>query len=79
MSFSECEIDCAIDVEVKAGGGFHVWVLNLDAGGKRTEKNTIKVKYAALPEVRYVAAIAQPENAPSRQPRRNVKRVEQDK
>lgn len=57
MRFTECEIDCAIDVEKKAEGGVHVWVLNLSADAKRSEKNTIKVKHSSLPDSRYVAQI----------------------
>ncbi|HET6387134.1 MAG TPA: trypco2 family protein [Armatimonadota bacterium] len=57
MRFLECEIDCAIDVEVKGEGGLHVWVVNLGAGAKRSETNTIKVKYSALPSTDLVAAI----------------------
>lgn len=48
MRFQECDLEFAIDVEAKAEGGFHIWVVNLGGGVKRTESNTIKIKYSAL-------------------------------
>jgi hypothetical protein len=48
MRFQECELEFAIDVEDKVEGGFHIWVVKLGGGVKRTESNTIKIKYSAL-------------------------------
>jgi hypothetical protein len=58
MRFKECELDFAIEVEGKASGEIKVWILKLGGGVKRTEKNTIKVKYAALDEDVVAAAEA---------------------
>jgi hypothetical protein len=48
MRFQECELEFAIEAEGSAGGGIQVYVLKLEAGVKRTETNTIKIKYTAL-------------------------------
>jgi hypothetical protein len=48
MRFAECELELAIEAEGKAEAGLRVWVLKLGGGVKRTEANTIKVKYTAL-------------------------------
>jgi len=48
MKFEGCELEFGIDVEAKAEGGFHVWVMKLGGGVKRTESNTIKIRYTAL-------------------------------
>ena len=74
MKFMECEIDCAIDIEMKADGGIHVWVVNLGGGAKRTESNTIKVKYSALPQEFIAATLS--ETAPAVKPKRHGIRVE---
>jgi hypothetical protein len=50
MKFAECELDFAIETEKKAEGGVHVWVLQLGAGAKKTEANTMKIKYTAVGE-----------------------------
>jgi len=57
MRFQECELEFAVELEGKAGGGLQVYVVKLEAGAKRTEKNTIKIKYTALPDKDEVAAI----------------------
>jgi len=57
MKFKECEFEFAIEAESKAEGGFHVWVLNLGGGVKRTESNTIKIKYSALGDHEMVAQV----------------------
>ena len=48
MKFQECEIELAVDIENSASGGLQVWVINLGGGVKRTDSNTVKVKYTAL-------------------------------
>ena len=48
MCFVECELEFAIDVSTKAEGGFKFCVLKLGGGVKRTESNTIRVKYSAV-------------------------------
>lgn len=47
MQFDECEFEFAVEIEKEAKGGVHVWVLELSGGGKKTEMNTIRVKYKA--------------------------------
>jgi uncharacterized metal-binding protein len=68
MAFDECELDFAVDVEAKAEGGVHVWVVNLGAGAKRTEKNSIKIKYKAISPG--LTAVVEPTQAPPGQPLR---------
>jgi Trypsin-co-occurring domain 2 len=62
MQFHECELEFALDVEVNAEGGFHVWVMKLGGGAKRTESNTIKIKYTALEGNRVVAPVLKSED-----------------
>jgi copper(I)-binding protein len=75
MKFKECECEFAIEAEDKAGGGFHVWVLKLGGGRKRTESNTIKIKYSALEGREMVAPVEAPEGARP-QPKRHGKKEE---
>ena len=49
MRFSECQIQCAVEVEKEAGGGIKVWILELKGGAKKTEHNTITVKFSSIP------------------------------
>ena len=78
MRFTECEIDCAIDVEHKEDGSIDIWVLKLGGDAKRTEKNTIKVKYTSIPDRQYVAMVTDVEDTINKQPRRTGKKVEND-
>ena len=55
MKFQECELEFAVDLEQNASGGIQVWVINLTGGAKRTDSNTVKVKYTAMGD--YVAAV----------------------
>lgn len=48
MQFKECEIEFAIEVKKEATGTFKVWVMSLGGGIKKTESNTIKVKFASI-------------------------------
>ena len=43
--FLGCELEFAIDIEAKADGGFQIWVMKLSGEVKRTESNTIKIRY----------------------------------
>ena len=73
MKFKECELEFGIEAENKAEGGFHVWVLKLGGGVKRTEANTIKIKYTALDDHDMVAQLEAPPQTcpkPTRQGRR---------
>ncbi len=49
MKFEGCELEFAIEVEDKGQAGVNVWVLKLGAGLKRTEANTIRIRYGELP------------------------------
>jgi hypothetical protein len=49
MLFTECEIELAVDIEKKGGGGFAIWVIKLEGGLTRTEHNTIHLKFVANP------------------------------
>jgi Trypsin-co-occurring domain 2 len=77
MRFQECELEFAIEAEGKTGGGVQVYVLKLEGGVKRTETNTIKIKYVALdgsdPAQHTVAPLQAPKGArdkPKRQGRK---------
>jgi Trypsin-co-occurring domain 2 len=77
MRFQECELEFANEAEGKAGGGVQVYVLKLEGGVKRTETNTIKIKYVALdgsdPGQHTVAPLQAPKGArdkPKRQGRK---------
>lgn len=48
MQFEECELEMAVEVEVGAKGGVDVWVFKLGGGVKKTDANTIKVKFKRL-------------------------------
>lgn len=71
MRFQECELEFAIEAEGSAGGGIQVYVLKLEGGLKRTETNTIKIKYTALdpaaPRTGSVLAAAGARNKPKRE------------
>lgn len=57
MKFQECELELAIEAEDQGEAGLKVWVIQLGGGSKRTESNTIRVKYTALSEP-IVAAVS---------------------
>ena len=73
MQFKECEFEFAIEAEAKAEGGLHVWVLKLGGGMKRTESNTIKIKYSALAGHELVAPLEAPPGALPKPKRRGKK------
>lgn len=74
MKFKECEFEFAIEAENKAEGGFHVWVLKVGGGVKRTESNTIKIKYSALADHEMVAQVEAPAGTRPK-PKRHGKKV----
>jgi Trypsin-co-occurring domain 2 len=49
MEFLECELDMAIQIEANAKAGIRVWVVELGGGIKRSDTNTIKLKFRGLP------------------------------
>ena len=48
MQFEECELEFAVDFELKGEGGVDVYVFKLGAGATRTGSNVIRIKYKAL-------------------------------
>jgi hypothetical protein len=50
LKFKECEFEFAIETEIDAAGEVTVWAVQLGAGAKQTESNTIRVKYVSLPD-----------------------------
>lgn len=49
MQFEECEIEFAVEAEKSAEGGIKIWVVNLGGGAKKTDSNTVKIKYTKIP------------------------------
>jgi len=49
MQFEECELEFAVEAEKSANGGIKVWLLNLGGGAKKTDSNTVKIKYVKIP------------------------------
>ena len=74
MKFDECELEFAIEAEYKGEAGLHVWVVKAGAGVKRSEANTIKIKYTSLPGPGTVAEVKAPEGA-ARKPKRQGRKV----
>jgi hypothetical protein len=50
MLFDECEFEFGIEAEKSAEGGVNVWVIELGAGIKKTETNTIRIKFKSNPD-----------------------------
>jgi hypothetical protein len=48
MEFEECELEMAVEIEAAAKAGVDVWVFKLGGGVKKTDANTIKVKFKRL-------------------------------
>jgi hypothetical protein len=48
MRFTECELEMAISIETGGEGGIKVWVLELGGSRKKTDSNTITVKFRSL-------------------------------
>jgi hypothetical protein len=72
MNFNECEIEFAIEAEKSGSGGVQVWVLELGGEIKKSEANTIRVKFTANPQQSFSAParIPGPAPKPARQSRR---------
>ena len=49
MQFSECEIEFAVETSKDASGGIKVWILDLKAGAKKTQSNTVRIKFENIP------------------------------
>lgn len=61
MKFQECELEFAVEIENKGEGGVNIWCLKLGGGRKKTESNTVKVKYSSVGT--FVAQIQAPQGA----------------
>jgi hypothetical protein len=48
MEFDECELDLAVEVEMDAKAEVKVYVFKLGGGAKKTDKNSIKVKFKKI-------------------------------
>lgn len=48
MQFEECEVELAVIAEKNANGGLKVWLLDIGAGAKKTDSNTIKLKFSKI-------------------------------
>lgn len=48
MQFKECEFEFAVEAEKSAEGGLKVWIVNLTGGAKRTDSNTVRIKYTSI-------------------------------
>lgn len=57
MQFEECELEFALATELQGGGGVTVYVLDLKGGGKRSESNTIRIKFKAIPGQAVIAPV----------------------
>jgi hypothetical protein len=64
MQFAECELEMAIDVEKNGSGGINVWVVQLGGGAKKTDSNTIRVTFKALPDTAMVFVQGSPVDGP---------------
>jgi hypothetical protein len=57
MRFRDCELEFAIEIEAKGEGKFDIWVAKIGTGVKRTESNSIKIRYSALEDNPQVAIV----------------------
>lgn len=64
MQFSECEIEFAIETESKAETGIKVYFVNLGGGLKRSETNSIRIKFGSTPNTPILNEIIKPGSAP---------------
>ena len=48
MQFEECELEMAVSVGKDAKAGIKVWVIELGGGAKKTDANTIRVKFKRI-------------------------------
>jgi Trypsin-co-occurring domain 2 len=74
MRFDECELEFAVKIEGDAKAGINIWVLKLGGGVKKTDENTIRIKFKSL-EGRTVQAAHLETNTPGP----SIKRQSQDK
>ncbi len=60
MQFLECEIEFAVETTKEVGGGIRVWISELNAGAKKTDSNTVRIKFGSIPEIPVQAVQKQP-------------------
>lgn len=63
MQFEECELEMAVEVETGGQGELNIWVFKLGGDRKKTDSNTIRVKFKRLQDVS-LAFPAQTEQEP---------------
>jgi hypothetical protein len=51
MQFEECELEMAVEIEISGEAKTNVWVFKLGGGIKKTDANTVKVKFSRLKDV----------------------------
>lgn len=64
MQFSECEMEFAVETTKEAGGGIKVWISELKAGAKKTDSNTVRIKFGNIPDFPVQAAQEQSSPGP---------------
>jgi hypothetical protein len=64
MEFEECEIELAVKAEKNSSGGIKVWVLNLESGVKKSDSNTIKLKFKKIEGTAHQASSTPEEPGP---------------
>ena len=63
MIFSECEIDFAVELGKEGKAGLKLYILQLGGKIKRSESNTIKIKFTANPKEGFTAPALTPGGA----------------
>lgn len=63
MSFQECELEMAVSVEHEGGGGIRIHVVELGGSRRKTNSNTVRVRFTNLPERPIVLSVAAPQPA----------------
>jgi hypothetical protein len=57
MRFQECELETAVSVDTEGGGGVKIWVIEVGGRRKRSESNTVRVRFTNLPETPLVLPV----------------------
>ncbi|MBV8771177.1 MAG: hypothetical protein JO166_02435 [Deltaproteobacteria bacterium] len=75
MQFTDCELDFAIEAERQGNAGVKLWVLDVGGEVKRSESNTIKLKFSSLSNnpIQAIAVTREPAPKPGKQVRRKGK------
>lgn len=51
LIFKECELEFAVEFKKEADASIKAWLMNVDGKTSKTDKNTIKIKFSANPDV----------------------------